>query len=92
MPIRLVLSIPMRRFPARRTFASSALLRVGAPKVDPKTARKIRDAADTYYEADADYMHKTPPVWLAILIVILAGSTYAAAVKKAEETKKDKQE
>jgi hypothetical protein len=43
-------------------------------------------------EADGGCIDKTPPVWLAILLVILAGSTCATAVKKAEETKKDKQE
>jgi hypothetical protein len=65
---------------------------VDTHKVDPKTARKIRDAADTYYEPDTDCMDKTPPVQLAILLLILAGSTYAAAVKKTESTKKDEQE
>jgi hypothetical protein len=47
MSFRLALATPTR-FAARRTFATSALLRADTPNVDPKTAQKTENAADAF--------------------------------------------
>jgi hypothetical protein len=83
MSSHLVISIPTRRFAARRTFSTSALLRVDPSKVDPTGGR--RNAAGRFEP-------RHPPFFFAIFLAILLGQYVAEPGSgKAEETKKDKQ-
>jgi hypothetical protein len=96
MSSRLFPSILARRSVARRPFSTSALFRADTPKVDPKVARKPYNPADAFKEENTRWPSRQSPVWFVIFVVILAGSTVAEAIKKAEgdnnKKKKDKKD